>query len=122
MIMPSREELKKIREYIMFHFLLRVIERDKEIISRVPLKFKQTYIELFEYVSNQAFREMVAAYDEIKAMKVKIYEQQRDVEGLRIRFLWRGYQNDTYYRWVDMVEDIKHKLVSYFNIEQTETR
>jgi hypothetical protein len=112
----TKEELKMVKEAILFPVMLDVIQNDIEKIKKVNLKLDLLLIISFQNIQDQIFNDNRALKYQLKERGIKIYEQRRTSLGIEAEYKCRGYQHHLSLLWSVISADILKKAGHYMNI------
>ena len=111
------EDIKIIKEYLLNHLLLEVLERDLNIIKPVNLKMKDVYVKVLRYQRNNTIKQLSEIRKKMRKQGLSIYEEHRDQVKILVKYLCRGYHYEFSMLWPLVKAELQIKLSKMFGID-----
>ncbi|MFF2484496.1 hypothetical protein [Paenibacillus sp. NPDC058071] len=92
---PTKEELEWVRDCILLPMMLSVVEKNSRDIELSFYSMKPLYIRASHALMTIIHRDLDAVRKELKAHKIKVYQDEMESEGgaIHYRFVCRGYED-----------------------------
>jgi len=84
------DELNLIKLYMLLPMILTALERDAAIIEKA-LKTSEPYVEVLRRAQQEVTNDLRQVRYKFRIAGIKVYEEQRDKQELRAKYLCRGY-------------------------------
>ena len=81
-----------IEQEIYLPMLIKLLERDRLIIEKAPLKFNKPYLELVENAIRTVQKDLKIARDHLRKQNIKVSEIKRDSDFTMYSFIYNGYE------------------------------
>lgn len=114
---PSDEELRALKESIIFPFVLTIFDRDKKAIEQSNLKFQKPYLELVERAEKRAHICMVNNKKFLRNRGIKVYEEIQTDLDITIKYMCRGYHDQAIYMLNYLKGETELRIKFYLNEE-----
>jgi len=118
---PADEDHHLVKSIVVRTLLLDVLERDMRTLGTLPLKMPEVYVLSLKKVQNDVLREMQALRKRMRKRGVKIFAENRQVQGIEALYLCRGYQQRFYMLWSFARSEVKKELSLHLNVDLTQS-
>jgi hypothetical protein len=116
----SEEELSLIKEYVLYSVIMDTIEKDIVTMKEVKLKMAEVYTRSLRKVQNAATEKHSRVRKELRNRGIKVYEEIRDREHLKSKFICRGYHGELLILWNVIKVEVEERLYTYMDIDPNE--
>ncbi|NHN34799.1 hypothetical protein [Paenibacillus agricola] len=103
---PTAEEHEMILKSILLPMLLTMVEKNGKEFEVSTNMLRRYYISATQILMHRIHTEMVKNKNELKARKIKVYEDIRPDDDLNYKYLCRGYE----YPFAIMRDVVKSRL------------
>jgi hypothetical protein len=117
MQIPTEEELKLVKSYIIYPIVLDVLERDMKIMRETKMKMTDIYALKFKSVMNAITHDAYEIRMQLKKHGIKIYEQTRTETKLDAKYLMRGYHFEFSMLWAIVKTEVQLMLCKYLEVD-----
>jgi hypothetical protein len=112
----SRDLLEKAIYYPM---LIKVLERDLQVVNNSPFKLKNPYKTLIEKTLSTVHQQLYEVKRELKRQGMKVQEVKRDETFTTFLFLYKGYEE--YHSYFNpRLRNYVEELLSYYLFKRFE--
>lgn len=112
----SRDLLEKAIYYPM---LIKVLERDLQVVNNSPFKLKNPYKTLIEKTLSTVYQQLYEVKRELKRQGMKVQEVKRDETFTTFLFLYKGYEE--YHSYFNpRLRNYVEELLSYYLFKRFE--
>jgi hypothetical protein len=116
----SKEELRMVKEAVIFPVMLDVIQSDMEKVSGVGIRLDLLIIASLKQVQVQLFKDHHTLKVELRQRGIKIITDRRTALGIEAEYLCRGYQHQLSLLWGVVRTEILQKASDSLNISLTD--
>lgn len=113
----TEEELRALKESVIFPFVMTIFDRDKKAVEESRLKFQKPYLELIERAEKKAHTCMVNNKKFLRDRGIKVYEEKRSNLDVTIKYLCRGYHEQAVYMLSYLKGETELRIKFYLNEE-----
>lgn len=111
------EDLKLVKEFLLYQLLIEVLDRDLQVLKPVNLKMKDVYIKALRKQRNDATKQLSEIRKQMRKRGLKVYQEHRDQTMIQVNFLCRGYHHDFSMLWPLVKAELQIKLGEMFGID-----
>lgn len=86
------EDRDIIEQAIYLPMVLTILERDRLIFEKIPVKLKQPYLSLIENTIKTVQAEHKIVKDKMRKGQMKVWELKRDDAFTSYAFMYKGYE------------------------------
>ncbi|MCY9540570.1 hypothetical protein M5X00_23215 [Paenibacillus alvei] len=86
----TAEEIEMIKTFLLMPLILTAFERDAKLIEQ-SVRSPGPYIDVIDNAMNQATKTLYEIRREFRERGIKVYQVDRDWEGIRAEYKCRGY-------------------------------
>lgn len=90
------EDAYLVKQHVLHTLVLDVLERDSQRLSRSPLKMGHIYVETLRHARREADAQMQQIRKQFHRRGIKIFAEERQPHGVRVKYLCRGYEHSFY--------------------------
>lgn len=109
----TSEESEIIADYILLPLVRKTLERDREIIEKSKVKFKEPYITMIDKTLKELSQDLNKVKREIREQKMKFVKQT----DLNYKVFVRGWEFNKRYHPNIAADWVKQRIEIYFNPE-----
>ncbi|WNQ09343.1 hypothetical protein MJA45_17095 [Paenibacillus aurantius] len=106
-----------IKEFILLPILLTVLERNRIKIESSTMKLKAAYLEMLDKVMKTVHTDLTAVRRQLRRRGVQVYLETKDEEGIRHLYVYQGYSDRVFLRWVFVEAELRIRFAAYFGYE-----
>lgn len=112
------EERSLIKSYLLLLFIHKVFERDCRIIQDSGVfKTPQLYVELVGNGAKKAAVLLKEIKQELASRAIKVFEMNKDREGVKARYACRGYIGSMEILWPSFREEMMARMRAYLGLD-----
>lgn len=114
------EDAYLVKQHVL-HVLVRdVLERDSQRLSQSPLKMGHIYVETLRHAQQEADTELHQIRKQFHRRGIKIYAEERQPHGVRVKYLCRGYEHSFYMLRGLLRTEITNLMKRYLHLAEEE--
>lgn len=117
MQIPTEEELKLVKSYIIYPLVLDVLERDMKIMKETKMKMADIYALKFKSVMNAITKESYEIRQQLRKRGIKVYEQKKTETKYEAKYLMRGYHFDFSILFTLAKTEVQLMLCKYLEVD-----
>ncbi|MFD1953479.1 hypothetical protein ACFSL6_04640 [Paenibacillus thailandensis] len=95
----TEEELELVKRYLLLGIVMRILDHDIKAIGRTPIKLPRLYESMLRGVQDRVLLDLAAIRQQFRKGGIKVYEQLQESDGLRARYVCRGYHHQFFMLW-----------------------
>jgi predicted nucleotide-binding protein (sugar kinase/HSP70/actin superfamily) len=115
----SEEELNIVKEAVLSPIILDTLERDLTSIKSSDLKMARVYARMLRKAQNAATRKYYEVKQVLRKRGIKIYEETRDKDQVKAKYLLRGYHHDFGILWPRVRSEVETRIADLIGVELT---
>ncbi|MFD0587991.1 hypothetical protein ACFQZE_08235 [Paenibacillus sp. GCM10027627] len=89
---PTLEEMTQIRDYIMYPYMLEMIEKSLHEMAVIQVALKSVMVRCMEYLRRRVTDDYYAVKRELKGKNIKVAGEETEEGILYYRYFCRGYE------------------------------
>jgi hypothetical protein len=117
MQIPTEDELKLVKSYLIYPIVLDVLERDMKIMLETKMKMADIYTLKFKSVMNAITKDAYEIRQQLRKRGIKVYEQNRTETKLDAKYLMRGYHFEFSMLWTLVKTEVQLMLCKYLEVD-----
>lgn len=114
----TSEELNLIKLYMLLPMILTALERDAAIIEKA-LKTPEPYLEVIRRAQQAVTNDLRQVRTRFRIAGIKVYDEQRNKQGLRAKYLCRGYHHEFQMLMNYVAAESKELMRKYLGLSST---
>ena len=95
----TEEEAALIRQSLILPIVLDVLEHDVGVLQRSSAKMNAIYVRYLYALQDQVSLSLFQLRRRMKLQEIKVVDQRRGKEGLKVSVLCRGYEHNSTLLW-----------------------
>jgi hypothetical protein len=88
------DELVMVKDCIIYPVILDVLERDIGKMKLADFKIPLVYIGNLKHLQSMIMLELTEIKRDLRSRGIKIYDQEKSAEGIKAKYLCRGYKHE----------------------------
>jgi hypothetical protein len=114
----SDEELLTVKEYLIFPFVLDVLERDIKLLKKTEvLKMSVLYAMKLKDVMNKLTSDSYFTREKLRKSGIKIISQEQTKDTLNAEYMVRGYKHTISMLWWLIKSEVQIVICRYLEID-----
>lgn len=115
---PIQEEFEAdaVKEYVLLEMVLRVIDHDVKAIGSSKIKLPRLYESMLRGVQDRVLLDMADSRRLFRKNGIKIYEECQEQDGLRAKYVCRGYHHQIFMLWGFVKVECERVLKKYMAV------
>jgi hypothetical protein len=110
---PNEEQCQLIKNYIVLPFVLRVFQRDLNVIGQSPLKTKVPYLEMLNQILERIVQDIAITKRGLRSAGIYIYSQNQNESSVDYEFKFKGYHHCGSFVWDVMRIEVQQYMKGY---------
>lgn len=112
----TAEDRQCVKRYILLLLVIAAYERDCRHID-ANLKTPGPYIDTIKLAINRAWDDMKEIKKHFRTKGLKVYEQTNTENGIRAKFMCRGYRSEMELRWEFITAEASVLMRKYLGLD-----
>jgi hypothetical protein len=90
---PTKEEMEYIRDHVLLPIMLTLVERNGKELQLSTNTLRKFYLAVTNVLMNRIHKELAQVNRELRARKIKVFQDGSEDTDLHYRYICRGYEN-----------------------------
>lgn len=111
--LATTEDAALVKDVVLLQILLEALELDIALLGKGQLKLAVVYVATLLQVQQLAVADLTLIRGKLGRSGIRIYEEQRTVAGVAVRYLCRGYHHTFRMLWSLVKPELYQRLAGY---------
>ncbi|MCF6092486.1 hypothetical protein L1765_00575 [Microaerobacter geothermalis] len=86
-----------VRDHLIFHLLVKVLDRDFHVLKRSAVKFPIVYLHLADSLREQLIHKIRSTREQMRKVQLRILQEEKNKDGYTILYKHKGYIHQANY-------------------------
>jgi hypothetical protein len=107
------EELETVKRYVLLGIVVRILDHDIRVVGASKMKLPRFHESMLRGIQDRVLLELASIRKSFRTSGIKVYEEQREADGLTASYVCRGYHYKFTMQWSFVRAEAERLLKTY---------